>query len=349
MDKKTSESLLLVISISVNFIATVILFLILKELKIILIPLVLAFFIYFIFKPINDYLKSKKLNNLVCLIVNFLIFIFIAFVFSQIIITSFDQLLSNVDVYSKKIPHIINSILREIGVKRKDFYNAIASIDIKSLISTGIITILDLFNLLFFMSFFYIFIFLGADKLFITLRKYFLPDKSSENYFEAKIKLVETFNNIINQIQKYIYVKFTNNLLAGLTVTIVLYALGLDYPIIWGLLLFIFEFVPTIGSFLSLIFPTLMSIIQKESLGYTLTIVISLVLIQTFYFSFLEPKRMGNKLGLNPIVILISLLLWNYIWGIPGMILSVPMMATIKIILSNTNSKILNVISDIMG
>lgn len=349
MDKKISDGLLVTISISVNFMATILLFIILKELSSILIPLVLAFFIYFILKPINDYLRTKKIPGILILLSNFLILLFVAYVFTQIIYSSIEQLLSNIDVYTKKLPKMINNLLSDLGIKRKSFYDAVATFDWKVLATSSITAIFNVFNLLFFTMFFYIFIYSGADKLFLTIRKYALPDRKSENYEEAKEKLSTTFDNIISQIQRYIYVKFTNNLMAGITVTIVLYAIGLDYAIVWGLLLFIFEFIPTLGSFLSIIFPTIMSLLQKESFGFTLLVVIAMVLIQTFYFSILEPKRMGNKLGLNPIIIIASLLLWNYLWGIPGMILSVPIMATLKIILANTSSRTLNFIAELMG
>jgi len=337
------------IILSLNFIATIIMIMVLKELQNIFIPLVLATFMYFIFSPLNKYLKDKKLPNALIVITNILILIFIGYIFTQIVYTSFDHLFSNIDTYAKKFNRILLGILNDLGIKKKSFYSTIENFDWKGIIISGISTTLNVFNLLFFTIFFYIFIYFGAEDIVVTLRKYLLPNRSSENFNDVKEKFAKTFNNIIEQVQKYLYVKFTNNLFAGITATIVLYALGLDYPIIWGLLLFVFEFIPTIGSIISISFPILMSIIQRESLGYTILVALSLIGVLTLVYSVIEPKRMGDRLGINPLFILISLLLWNYIWGIPGMILSIPIMATIKIILENTNSKTLNFISEIIG
>ena len=73
------------------------------------------------------------------------------------------------------------------------------------------------------------------------------------------------------------------------------------------------------------------------------------ILFQNLIGNILEPKIFGNKLGLNPIVILLSLLLWGYIWGIGGMILSVPITAVLKIIFERSTSKNLHFISGIMS
>jgi predicted PurR-regulated permease PerM len=71
--------------------------------------------------------------------------------------------------------------------------------------------------------------------------------------------------------------------------------------------------------------------------------------VQNIIGNILEPKILGNRLGLNPLIILLSLLVWGYIWGIAGMFLSVPLTAVIKIIISNSSSNNLQFLSDLMG
>jgi len=92
-----------------------------------------------------------------------------------------------------------------------------------------------------------------------------------------------------------------------------------------------------------------MSIIQYDSIGYTLVILIVLIVVQNIIGNILEPKIFGYQLGINPMFILISLLMWGYTWGIIGMFMSVPLTAIIKIILSNANSKNLQFINKLMS
>ena len=92
-----------------------------------------------------------------------------------------------------------------------------------------------------------------------------------------------------------------------------------------------------------------MALMQSGSIGFTALVVAAIALIQTFYFNILEPMIVGKRLNLNPLVILISVLIWGYIWGITGMFLAVPLTAIIKIVISNFDSKNMQFISDLMG
>jgi AI-2 transport protein TqsA len=100
---------------------------------------------------------------------------------------------------------------------------------------------------------------------------------------------------------------------------------------------------------LAVILPTVMTLIQYESVGYTVLVGGIITLVQNLIGNLVEPKIMGDKLGLNPLVILLSLLVWGYIWGIAGMFLSVPLTAVVKIIISSSNSPNLQFLSELMG
>ena len=113
--------------------------------------------------------------------------------------------------------------------------------------------------------------------------------------------------------------------------------------------IFILNFIPNIGSVIAVVLPTLMALVQYESFGYAILVMIVIAVIQNIIGNILEPKIFGDRLGLNPIVILISLLVWGYIWGIVGMILSVPLTAIIKLVISNSNSKNLKFLSELMS
>ncbi len=113
---------------------------------------------------------------------------------------------------------------------------------------------------------------------------------------------------------------------------------GIDYPIVWGLFVFIFNFIPTIGSAAALVFPVLFTLVQFDSFGTVLLVIAIMAGIQTLAFNVAEPMIIGKRLNLNPLLILLSVLVWGYIWGIVGMLLSVPLTAIIKIIISNSTS-----------
>ena len=116
---------------------------------------------------------------------------------------------------------------------------------------------------------------------------------------------------------------------------IVLSIVGVDYPIVWGLFVFLFNFIPSIGSAAALVFPVLFSLVQFDSVSVMILVLALMAIIQTLAFNVAEPMILGRSLNL---LILISVLVWGYIWGIVGMLLSVPLTAIIKIIISNSAS-----------
>ena len=166
---------------------------------------------------------------------------------------------------------------------------------------------------------------------------------------ERERKVEKTFKDITEQIQRYIATKFLISLITGLLVGLILWIFNIDFIIVWAVMAFFLNFIPNIGSIIAIILPTVMTLIQYESIGYTLLVGGIITIVQNIIGNIIEPKIMGDKLGLNPLIILLSLLVWGYIWGIAGMFLSVPLTAVVKIIISNSNSNNLQFLSDLMG
>jgi len=115
---------------------------------------------------------------------------------------------------------------------------------------------------------------------------------------------------------------------------VVLHFVGVDFASFWAVLIFLLNFIPTIGSIIATAFPSVLTLVQFDTLGpFVITITI-LSAIQFCIGSLVEPKLMGNRLNLSPIVILLSLGLWGSIWGIPGMFLCVPITVILMIVCS---------------
>ena len=142
-------------------------------------------------------------------------------------------------------------------------------------------------------------------------------------------------NRIRNDIQKYISIKMFTSSMTGLLSYIFLRIVDVDFAGVWGLLIFLLNFIPTVGSIIATIFPAMIALAQSD--GYTLFILVlaGIGALQICIGNILEPRLMGNSFNLSPIVILLNLGLWQYIWGIPGMFLCVPFLIILTIILSH--------------
>jgi AI-2 transport protein TqsA len=145
----------------------------------------------------------------------------------------------------------------------------------------------------------------------------------------------EIINRIRDDIQKYIGIKVFTSTLTGLLSFAYLMIVGVDFAGVWGLLIFLLNFIPTVGSIIATIFPALIALAQSD--GYTLffLVLVGIGAFQVCIGNILEPRLMGSSFNLSPIIILLNLALWGSIWGIPGMFLCVPFLIIVAIILSH--------------
>ncbi|MFM1895153.1 MAG: hypothetical protein RLZZ385_227 [Pseudomonadota bacterium] len=150
---------------------------------------------------------------------------------------------------------------------------------------------------------------------------------------EKKVRRV--MGQIERDINKYISIKLFTSTLTGVLSYILLRILDVDFAGVWGLLIFLLNFIPTIGSIIATIFPALISLAQYE--GYTQFFIVlgGIGVFQNAIGNFLEPRMMGTSFNLSPLLILLNLGLWGYIWGVIGMFLCVPFLIIIFIVLGH--------------
>jgi len=139
---------------------------------------------------------------------------------------------------------------------------------------------------------------------------------------------------IRSDIRSYIGIKVLTSAATGLLSYVVLNLVGVDFASFWAVLIFFLNFIPTVGSIIATAFPSILALVQFDTLGPFIITASVLSALQFSIGSLLEPRLMGNRLNLSPIVILLSLGLWGSIWGIPGMFLCVPITVITVIIFS---------------
>lgn len=154
-----------------------------------------------------------------------------------------------------------------------------------------------------------------------------IEDKNTENNVRAILKRID-----IN-IQRYIGVKVAISALTGVCTYLVLWFYNVDFNQFWGLMAFVLNFIPYIGSLLAIALPSIIALIQFNDLTTFLIIGSLLGVIQITLGSIIDPRMLGDSLNISPIMIIFSLAAWGMIWGIPGMFLSIPILAMVVITL----------------
>jgi AI-2 transport protein TqsA len=371
-----------VVKFFVSAIGLFIIFLVLKELQHIFIPLVIAYFLFFFFEPLNSYLEKHKIPLGFVIFIDIIITASLLYGVSRVIIDSLISFGAQLPVYEQKLNHIISTTarsfhLKEYSLTHFDIARVIRKLDY-SVLATGVFesTLSVVVNILL-VLFFFIFISSGHEKTLNAFRMRFVErevksslkkikrehklhinEEDSYSTEEEDLELLKhargetlekTFSGITEQVQKYIITKLLISLSVGLIMGFVLYLFNVEFFIIWAAFAVILNFIPNIGSVIAVVLPTVMALVQHESFGYALIVAAVLIVLQNIIGNILEPKIFGNRLGLNPLVILLSLLLWGYLWGIVGMFISVPLTAIIKIIISNSKSNNMKFITQLMS
>ena len=146
--------------------------------------------------------------------------------------------------------------------------------------------------------------------------------------------MIEGFEQVKESIVTYIKVKFLMSLCTGIGYGLICWIFGIDFALFWGYLAFVLNFIPTVGSIIATIPPVLLGLIQLGSPGAVLGLLGLLLTVQFTFGNIIEPRLMGNSLSLNTVVVILGLVFWGYLWGVAGMVLSVPMLVLIKVILA---------------
>ncbi len=172
--------------------------------------------------------------------------------------------------------------------------------------------------------------------LFLLLEEPIFPKKIKAMYPDAKKykQVTDLVNKIDHSIGNYVALKTLTSLITGFLSYIALLFIGIDAPLFWAFLIFILNFIPTIGSLIATLFPALFAILQFGDFTPGILVLTIVGAIQLIIGNLVEPRLMGNSLNISPLVVFLTLAAWGVIWGISGMLLSVPITVIMIIVMS---------------
>ena len=172
--------------------------------------------------------------------------------------------------------------------------------------------------------------------VFLSAETLSLPRRLGMAFGEQKsTQLLSVVRSINAAIAKYIAVKTWISFVTAFLSLLVLAGFGIEFAVLWALLIFFLNFIPYLGSVFSFAPPIALAFLQFDQPWRGLGVTILLIAVQLFTGQFLEPRMAGRKLNLSPLLIILALAFWGYLWGVVGMILAVPLTVVCKIILDN--------------
>ncbi|MEW5900817.1 MAG: AI-2E family transporter [Acidobacteriota bacterium] len=318
--------------------------LVLRLAKPVFFPFFLAIFFYFILSPILDFLMRLKIPKLAAVFLIIISSFVILYLLGILFYTSGKGLAEAFPDYARRLTGIVSSLTGKLGLSNANWEPWLwsKSLDGTRVASFFVQSLNQVFS--FFSTFILIFVFLifmlaGRGKLKTKVERSFSRQRAS--------KINEVLDNIDRDVQKYLSIKTGISFLSGFLTMLVLLIFGVDFAVIFGFLTFVLNFIPSLGSITAVALTCIIAAFQFGSIFPAVWILLILIALDTVVSNFVEPKLVGRGLGLSPLVIIFSLFFWGWLWGIPGMILAVPLMAVVRIVCSNVPS--LKPVAEIMS
>ena len=313
-------------AIIVLFVAGVVL----KLARPVLIPFILAVFLsYLIDPPLTFLTRCRCPRPGAVLIVLALMFVFL-YLFGALLYSSGKSLVAELPKYEARLDDLVRLLEKGVGPVKVDLASAIGKLDIDNIAAAILAAIGPFFTFL--GKLLLVFLFL----VFIVSGRGRAAAKIPRALGDGQAGRVRTILEAINgQVRTYLVIKTAMSLLNGLMVWAVLAIFGVDFAALFGLLAFLLNFIPNIGSMVATTLRVGFAFFQFGTFWTPFWILVVTVGLDNLLGNLLEPKIMGKGLGLSPLLVFFSLLFWGWLWGIPGMILSVPLTALVKIVCQN--------------
>jgi AI-2 transport protein TqsA len=295
--------------------------------KSIITPVLLALFISIICAQPVTWLEKRKVPRWLALITVILGLVILFSGFAYLIGGAVSSFSSNLSEYESTLTSISTSFIQflneqGLNIPKNQFSSLVQPAKILEFTAGALNTLFNMMGTTFLIFLILLFILMEFGSFSVKARAIQIESDKSISYFST----------IIQNIRHYLGIKTLLCLSVGVLIYFALLIIGVDYPLLWALIAGLLNYVPNIGSIIAII-PTVLFALIQLGLGGALWTLVASTVIHNVLGNFLEPKIMGRGLGLSPMVVFLSLILWGFTLGMVGMVLSAPITMTIKIIL----------------
>nr|WP_239451286.1 AI-2E family transporter [Methanosarcina horonobensis] len=293
----------------------------------ILVPVFFALFAFLIFAPLVRWLMRKGVPGKASVFLVIILFMFVFFGTAILFVSSLLQLSDRIPSYDVQLQSILNSISTYLPVSGESVESILRSIAAFAFsASAGIIT--GALNA-------------GSTVVLIFITTTFLlldaagaPEKVQRGAENQPVHL-SRFAELSRTVVNYMLLRTETNLAGGIGVAILLLIGGIDFAILWGLLFFLFGYIPYLGFYLAAIPPMLLGLFKYGPIG-ALGVLIAITIVNALVENVVFPSIAGKGLKLSPTLVFLSLFYWSYVLGTAGALIAVPLTIVVKIILESS-------------
>ena len=304
----------------------------LKAAEAIVLPLLLALFIGIIATPPLHFMTARKVPPVLAILIIMAVLIIFGGLLGLFVGSAIDTFINRLPEYQKRLEAemvALLPLLERLGapVNREQLLDHFNPSQLMDWVGKALANLGTLLTNVFLMVFILVFLLLEEATFSRKLRQA-LPDAE---------KSLRNASDFIRQVNKYLVIKSTISLVTGILIACWTWALGLDFPLLWGLIALLMNFIPNVGSILAAVPAVLLAIVQL-GLPEAAIIASGYLVVNVLMGNLIEPRFMGRGLGLSPLVVFLSLILWGWMFGAVGMFLSIPLTMIVKIALEQSPS-----------
>lgn len=300
----------------------------------VLVPLAIAFLIWFLINAISRGFQKismggKRLPRSAALVLALVTVFAIGMKAMDLVVTNLTVMSTRTIDFETSLNPLIDKFAEWSGLPNKEILNKIFdSIGIEKLFGRIVGAAASLSGQLGVVIVYIIFLLIEQQFFDLKLNA-LIKDEDKRN------RVNEILQAIAHDVQSYMWIM---TLLSGLTAVIswvVMQWVGLEHAAFWAFLIFILNFIPTVGSILSTMLPAIFALIQFQRFSESIELLLAIGVIQFVIGNFLQPRLAGQTLNMSQFVVVLSLFIWGAVWGVTGMFLAVPLTAIMMIVLAN--------------
>jgi len=308
---------------------------ILRLARSVFIPVLIAAFLAYFMDPLVALLRRLRVPVVLAVVISGILFLGASSVFSYFLYNNTLDFARQIPRYQVAFVNMLTDVVERFQVLTGDFFelrvlDELKKIQIGSLVFSTVSSIANLVA-----DFLLVFLF----SLLILASKYTLTRKLLRSFPHKEAKrLVMVLLHIDKDLRKYVGIKSFVSMIIGTASGVALSLFQVEFAIVLGFLTFVLNFIPYLGSLVAVILPVLIALVQFASIGKALWILLVLVILQNLVAQILEPNLVGSGLKITIPVVFFALFFWGWFWGVPGVLLAIPLTTSLKIVLEDVPS-----------
>ena len=323
---------------SLAILVTIAILFVLKVSRDVAVPIIFAFFCFLLFSPLLRRLDKLHVPAFISVTFVMVLLLLIFMLAGWFIIMTVDSLIKLVPFYADKVVSLDRLLSTKVSafieLPEGTSFIALLPVNWSSLAISSLTSISNKF-----FSFTSVAVVVFMFVLFLLLERQSIIPKVLAAAPKGGMRVAVMFERITRQVSKYLLLKAVISAFTGFFFFLTAMLTGLDLPLLWGVLAFIFNFIPSIGSIIVTAMTILMALVQfAPAWSSVLWVALLTISTQMILGNIIDPRLQGGQLNLSPFFILVSLSVWGFIWGIPGMFIAVPLTSVLQIICANVKS-----------